>query len=225
MKIFADTGDIGEIRELAGMRIIDGVTTNPSLVAKAGVSEDELPEYYRRICDIVNGDVSAEVTGTSYEDMVEEGRRLACISPHIVVKIPCTEDGLRAIHKLTGEGIRVNCTLVFSVSQAILSAKAGAYYVSPFIGRLDDISEDGLNLIADIMEVFSKYSFGTKVLAASVRHPYHFVRCAKMGVHAITAPPSVLRQLVKHPLTDAGLKKFLEDYQKVKRDVVADRAK
>ncbi len=222
MKIFADTADIAQLSKLVEIGIIDGVTTNPTLVAQVCGSEENLYEHYRKICALINGDVSLEVISTTTDEMIKEAITLSTINENVVVKLPVTEEGLKAIAYLSKRGIRCNCTLVFSVSQALLAAKAGAYYVSPFIGRIDDISGDGLSLIEDIVTVFRNYRIGTKVLAASVRHPYHFVECAKMGVDAITAPPSVLFALLKHPLTEAGLERFLKDYNKLRKNVTAN---
>lgn len=222
MNIFADTANIDEIKSLVKIGIIDGVTTNPSLVSQVDISEEELHLHYKKICELVKGDVSVEVISTNADDIIKEALTLAAIDEYIVVKIPITEDGLTAIRYLARKNIRINCTLIFSVSQAILAAKTGAYYVSPFIGRLDDISEDGISLVKTIVDVFKKYNFGTKVLAASIRHPYHFVKCAEIGVDAITVPPSVLRNLIKHPLTNIGLERFLKDFSKVRKNVATN---
>lgn len=212
MKFFIDTADIGEIRDLAATGLLDGATTNPSLVAKTGRS---MAEVIREICAIVAGPVSAEVTATEWEAMVAEGRKLASIAPNIAVKVPLTRDGLRACKVLSGEGRMVNVTLCFSAGQAILAAKAGAAFISPFVGRLDDISTDGMQLIGEIVEIYDNYDFATEVLVASVRSPMHVQQAARMGAHVATAPFSVLMQLAKHPLTDIGLAKFLEDWKKV----------
>lgn len=222
MNIFADTANIDEIKSLVKIGIIDGVTTNPSLVSQVDISEEELHLHYKKICELVKGDVSVEAISTNADDIIKEALTLAAIDEYIVVKIPITEDGLTAIRYLARKNIRINCTLIFSVSQAILAAKTGAYYVSPFIGRLDDISEDGISLVKTIVDVFKKYNFGTKVLAASIRHPYHFVKCAEIGVDAITVPPSVLRNLIKHPLTNIGLERFLKDFSKVRKNVATN---
>ncbi len=212
MKFFIDTADIKEIREAAAMGLVDGVTTNPSLVAKTGRKfKDVLVE----ICDIVKGPVSAEVVGTKFDEMMREAREYAALRHNIVVKIPLIPEGLKAVRACSDEGIKVNVTLCFSATQALLAAKAGATYISPFIGRLDDISTDGMQLIADILEIYDNYAFPTEVLVASVRHPMHVQQAAKLGAHVATCPFSVLMQLAKHPLTDIGLAKFLQDWEKV----------
>jgi len=212
MKFFIDTADVKEIREAAAMGLVDGVTTNPSLVAKTGRKfRDALIE----ICDIVRGPVSAEVVGTKYDEIMREARELAAIRNNIVVKIPLIPEGLKAVRTCADEGIRVNVTLCFSATQALLAAKAGASYISPFIGRLDDISSDGMQLVADILEIYDNYAYPTEVLVASVRHPMHVQEAAKLGAHIATCPFSVLMQLSKHPLTDLGLAKFLSDWEKV----------
>lgn len=211
MKIFIDTADVKEIREANDWGVIDGVTTNPSLIAKSGRSQASV---IQEICSIVDGPVSAEVVSIDAPGMIEEGRRLAAIHPNVVVKVPTTPEGLKATKVLSGQGIRVNVTLVFSASQAVLVAKAGATYASPFVGRLDDIAEEGMALIASIVKIYKNYNFPTQVLVASVRNPVHFVRAAELGAHVATCPFSVIQQLVKHPLTDIGLEKFLADYHK-----------
>lgn len=213
MKLFLDTANIEEIREGASLGIVDGVTTNPSLVAKEGRNLEELA---REICDLVNGPVSLEVVSTEARVMIEEARRLSKIHPHVVVKLPMIREGLKALKVVSAEGIRVNVTLVFSPSQGLLAAKNGAYIASPFVGRLDDISSDGMDLIADILQIYDNYGFDTQVLVASIRHPIHVVQAAKMGAHIATMPYKVMEQLLKHPLTDIGLEKFLADWEKRK---------
>lgn len=217
MKIFLDTANLTEIEEAASYGVLNGVTTNPSLMAKEGIKgRAAIDEHYKRICQLVGeGDVSAEVLATDFDGMLKEGKQLATLHENIVVKVPCTQDGIKAIAALAEEGIRTNCTLVFSLSQALLAAKAGAYYVSPFVGRLDDISEDGIALITDIVDCYEHYMFDTEVLAASIRHPQHIYRCIKANADVVTCPLSVLRALFKHPLTDAGLAKFIEDSKKM----------
>ena len=215
MKFFIDTANLDQIREAQNFGILDGVTTNPSLMAKEGISgHDNVIEHYKAICEIVDGDVSAEVIATDYEGMIKEGEVLAALLEDIVVKIPMIKDGIRAISYFTSQGIRTNCTLVFSAGQALLAAKAGATYVSPFIGRLDDISTDGLELIESIREIYDNYEFSTQILAASVRHTMHIVNCAQIGADVMTGPLSVILGLLKHPLTDAGLAQFLADHAK-----------
>lgn len=210
MKFFVDTADTAEIRALAATGLLDGVTTNPSLVAKTG---RDFIEVIAEICELVPGPVSAEVVATGWEDMVREGRRLHAIATNVAVKLPLTPDGLRACKALSGEGIKVNVTLCFSAAQALLAAKAGAAFVSPFVGRLDDIGHDGMELIAEILQIYRNYpAFGTEVLVASIRHPGHVVRAARLGAHVATIPPGVLRQLFAHPLTDKGLAAFLADW-------------
>ncbi len=211
MKIFIDTADVAEIRESHSWGIIDGVTTNPSLVAKSGRS---LESVINEICTIVDGPISAEVVSVDAPGMVEEGERLAAIHPNVVVKVPMIPAGLTATKILSGRGIPINVTLIFSPAQALLAAKAGASYASPFVGRLDDIAEDGMGLIAQIVRIYHNYDFPTQVLVASVRHPIHFVRAAELGAHVATCPFSVLQQIMKHPLTDVGLERFLADYHK-----------
>ena len=215
MKFFIDTANLSEIQQAYDMGVLDGVTTNPSLMAKEGISGTEnIKSHYRAICSIVDGDVSAEVISTNYEGMISEGMELVKIDPKIVVKVPMIADGVKAIRYFTDNGIRTNCTLVFSSGQALIAAKAGATYVSPFIGRLDDISTDGLNLISEISNVYDNYAFNTQILAASVRHTMHIIDCAKIGADVMTGPLSSIKGLIKHPLTDIGLEKFLADYKK-----------
>lgn len=215
MKFFIDTANLKEIAEAKDMGILDGVTTNPSLMAKEGISgQENILAHYKAICDLVDDKVSAEVIATDFEGMIKEGQTLAQISPKIVVKIPMIRDGIKAIKWLSDHGIRTNCTLIFSAGQALLAAKAGATYISPFIGRLDDISADGLDLIAQIMNIFDNYTFDTEVLAASIRHPMHLISCAEIGANVATCPLSVFKSLLKHPLTDIGLEKFLADHKK-----------
>jgi transaldolase len=212
MKFFIDTADVKEIREAAAMGLVDGVTTNPSLVAKTG---RKFRDVLIEICDIVKGPVSAEVTSTQYDGIMKEARELAALRGNIVVKIPLIAEGLKAVRTCTDEGIKTNVTLCFSATQALLAAKAGASYISPFVGRLDDISTDGMQLIAEILEIYDHYGYQTEVLVASVRHPMHVQQAARMGAHVATCPLSVLLQLAKHPLTDIGLAKFLSDWEKV----------
>lgn len=213
MKFFIDTANVDEIAEINSWGIISGVTTNPSLIAKEGrIFEDVVAE----IAEIVDGPISAEVTATSWDLMVEQARELAAINRNIIVKIPMTEDGLKAVNILSKEGIKTNVTLIFSVSQALLAARAGASYVSPFIGRLDDIGINGMELIQDLSEIFAIYGIETEIIAASVRHTSHVLECAKSGADIATIPYKVFKQMVKHPLTDAGIKKFLEDFKDVK---------
>lgn len=215
MKFFVDTANLEQIKEAAAFGILDGVTTNPSLMAKEGISgQDNVIEHYKKICDLVDGDVSAEVISTEYEAMVEEGMKLAEIAPNIVVKVPMIKDGVKAISHFTEQGVRTNCTLVFSPGQAILAAKAGATYLSPFIGRIDDITWDGITLIHDIAEIYAIQGFDTEILAASVRSPLHIVQAAKSGADVVTCPLSAILGLLKHPLTDIGLAKFLADHAK-----------
>lgn len=218
MKIFLDTADLTEIRRAAEAGLIDGITTNPSLMAK--VSGDRDPaELFLEICETVDGPVSAEVVGTDASQMIEEGRRLAGIHSNIVVKLPLTEDGLRACRTLTGEGIRTNVTLCFSGPQALLAAKAGATFISPFVGRLDDIGHDGMDLIAEIRETYDNYGMATEILTASIRHPRHFIEAMRIGSDCATIPPKVLYQLLKHPLTDIGLERFLADWRALGKDL------
>ncbi|MDO5655352.1 MAG: fructose-6-phosphate aldolase [Flavobacteriaceae bacterium] len=215
MKFFIDTANLDQIKEAQDLGILDGVTTNPSLMAKEGITgKDNILAHYRAICELVEGDVSAEVIATDLEGIIREGEELAALNPQIVVKVPMIKDGIKAIHHFTKNDIRTNCTLIFSAGQALLAAKAGASYVSPFIGRLDDISTDGLHLIADIRTIFDNYLFNTEILAASIRHPMHIIDCALLGADVATAPLSAITALLNHPLTDSGLQKFLEDYNK-----------
>lgn len=216
MKFFIDTASLKEIQEAQDLGILDGVTTNPSLMAKEGIGGDEnVKNHYKAICDIVTGDVSAEVISTDFEGIVREGEELVKISDQIVVKVPMVKDGIKAIKYFSERGIRTNCTLIFSAGQALLAAKAGATYVSPFVGRLDDISTDGLILIEDIRQIFDNYGYETQILAASVRHPMHILSCAKIGADVMTGPLSAILSLLNHPLTDIGLAKFLADHAKV----------
>jgi len=215
MKFFIDTANLNEIQEAYDMGVLDGVTTNPSLMAKEGITGDaNIKAHYKSICDIVDNNVSAEVIATDYAGMMKEGRELAKIDDKIVVKIPMIKDGIKAIKQFSSEGIRTNCTLVFSSGQALLAAKAGASYVSPFIGRLDDISTDGLTLIEDIVRIYDNYAYETEVLAASVRHTMHLIECANIGADVVTCPLKVITGLLKHPLTDSGLAQFLADHKK-----------
>lgn len=217
MKFFIDTANLDEIREAAALGILDGVTTNPSLMAKVGIKgKDAVMKHYKTICEMVNGDISAEVISTQYDEMIKEGEELSKIHPNIVVKVPMTKDGIKAIRYFSEKGIKTNCTLVFSAGQALLAAKAGATYVSPFLGRLDDVSSDGLKLIDEIMTIYLNYAFDTQVLAASIRHPMHIIECAKMGADVVTAPLSALMALFNHPLTDKGLEIFIKDAEKWK---------
>ncbi len=216
MKFFIDTANLVEIKEANDLGVLDGVTTNPSLMAKEGISgQENILNHYRAICEIVDGPISAEVISTDFEGMIKEGEALADLHPNIVVKVPMIKDGIKAIKYFTQKGIKTNCTLVFSAGQALLAAKAGATYVSPFIGRLDDISFDGLDLIEQIRLIFDNYGFETQILAASVRHPIHIIKCAEIGSDVMTGPLSAILALLKHPLTDSGLEKFLADYKKV----------
>jgi transaldolase len=215
MKFFIDTANLDQIREAQDLGILDGVTTNPSLMAKEGITgEANIKQHYVDICKIVDGDVSAEVISTDFDGIIKEGEALAKLHEQIVVKVPMIKEGIKAIKYFSDKGIRTNCTLVFSVGQALLAAKAGATYVSPFIGRLDDVSTDGLNLIAEIRLVYDNYGFETEILAASVRHTMHVIDCAKIGADVMTGPLSSIEGLLKHPLTDIGLEKFLADYKK-----------
>jgi transaldolase len=212
MKFFIDTANLDEIREAAELGLIDGVTTNPSLIAKEG--SIDFKQHIAAICELVQGDVSVEVTSLDTEGMLREGHEYARIAPNVVVKCPLTRDGLKATRRLTDEGTKVNVTLCFSAAQAILAAKAGAAYISPFIGRLDDIGQNGLELLSEIVEIYGNYSWKTEVLAASIRHPIHIVEAARMGAHVATIPFKVIEQLIKHPLTDRGLEQFLADWKK-----------
>lgn len=212
MKFFIDTANLDDIREAQELGVLDGVTTNPSLMAKEGIKgKDNILQHYLKICEIVDGDVSAEVIATTFDEIVKEGEELAELHSQIVVKVPMIREGIKAIKYFSDQGIRTNCTLVFSAGQALLAAKAGATYVSPFLGRLDDISTDGLQLIADIRLIYDNYEFDTQILAASIRHTMHVVNCAKLGADVMTGPLSSIDGLLKHPLTDSGLEKFLQD--------------
>lgn len=216
MKFFIDTANLAMIEEANALGILDGVTTNPSLMAKEGVSgKHNIMKHYLEICDIVNGDVSAEVLGITYDEMIEEGEELAALHPQIVVKVPITKDGIKAIKYFSEKGIRTNCTLIFSAGQALLAAKAGATYVSPFLGRLDDVSTDGLHLIQEIRTIFDNFGYETEILAASVRHSMHIINCAKIGADVVTCPLPPILSLLKHPLTDSGLEQFIKDSQKM----------
>lgn len=214
MKIFLDTANLEAIRQYADMGIVDGITTNPTLLSREG---GDPQKAMAEITDLIDGDVSLEVIATDYNGMVEEGRRLRKYGENVVVKCPMTADGLKACKKLVSEDIPVNITLIFSPSQAILAAKAGARYISPFIGRLDDISQDGMGLIEDIVEILSNYEYDAEVLVASVRHPMHVVEAAKIGADVVTLPPAVLGKMLKHPLTDSGIRSFLDDWEKLKK--------
>jgi transaldolase len=215
MQFFIDTANLDQIKEAQALGILDGVTTNPSLMAKEGIAgEENVMKHNKAICDIVEDKVSAEVIATDYEGMIAEGEKLAAIDPKIVVKIPMVKDGIKALKYFSKKGIRTNCTLIFSAGQALLAAKAGATYVSPFVGRLDDISSDGMILIEDIRLIFDNYQYETQILAASVRHPLHIIQCAKIGADVMTGPLSAILQLLKHPLTDSGLAQFLADHAK-----------
>lgn len=216
MKFFIDTANLNEIKEAYDLGVLDGVTTNPSLMAKEGIKGlENIKAHYKAICNIVDNNVSAEVIATDFENIMKEGRELAKIDDKIVVKVPMIKDGVKAIKKFTSEGIRTNCTLVFSAGQAILAAKAGASYVSPFIGRLDDVSTDGLDLIEQLRLIYDNYAFDTEILAASVRHAMHLIQCAEIGADVATCPLNVITGLLNHPLTDIGLQKFLADHKKV----------
>ncbi|MEO9513549.1 MAG: fructose-6-phosphate aldolase [Flavobacteriaceae bacterium] len=215
MKFFIDTANLDQISEAQQLGVLDGVTTNPSLMAKEGITgRENILKHYIDICNIVDGDVSAEVVSTDFNGMVKEGEELAKLHEQIVVKVPMIKDGVKALKYFSDKGIRTNCTLVFSAGQALLAAKAGATYVSPFLGRLDDISTDGLNLIAEIRLIYDNYGFETQILAASIRHTMHVIDCAKLGADVMTGPLSSIDGLLKHPLTDIGLEKFLADYRK-----------
>lgn len=215
MKFFIDTANLDQIREAQALGVLDGVTTNPSLMAKEGITgQDNILKHYVDICEIVDGDVSAEVVSTDFEGMVKEGEALAKLHNQIVVKVPMIKEGVKALKYFSDNGIKTNCTLVFSPGQALLAAKAGATYVSPFLGRLDDISTDGLNLISEIRLIYDNYGFETQILAASIRHTMHVIDCAKIGADVMTGPLSAIDGLLKHPLTDIGLEKFLADYRK-----------
>ncbi|QUC64241.1 fructose-6-phosphate aldolase [Nitrosopumilus sp. K4] len=215
MKIFLDTANLESIKKFNDMGLLDGITTNPSLMSKEGGNPKD---GMKQITNIIKGDVSLEVVSTDYAGMIEEGKRLRQYGDNVVVKVPMTSDGLKACKNLSSEGIPVNVTLVFSPNQALLAAKSGAKYVSPFIGRLDDIGQDGMHLIKEIKEIFSNYDFGTEILVASVRHPMHVIEAAKIGADVVTLPPAVLDKMLKHPLTDIGLKNFLADWEKLKSE-------
>jgi len=216
MKFFIDTANLAQIKEAQDLGILDGVTTNPSLMAKEGISgKDAIFNHYKTICEIVDGDISAEVLSTTYEEMIKEGDELAAIHPNIVVKIPMIKDGIKALKYFSNKGIKTNCTLIFSAGQALLAAKAGANYVSPFLGRLDDISVDGMNLIEEIRIIFDNYLFDTEILAASIRSPMHIINCAKIGADVITSPLESILNLLNHPLTDKGLAQFVADAKKM----------
>ncbi|MCF6184007.1 MAG: fructose-6-phosphate aldolase [Bacteroidales bacterium] len=216
MKFFIDTANLEQIKEAQELGILDGVTTNPSLMAKEGIKGAEnINNHYKTICEIVDGDVSAEVIATDLEGIIKEGEALAALHPQITIKVPMIKEGIKAIKYFSDKGLKTNCTLVFSVGQALLAAKAGATYVSPFIGRLDDISTDGVELIKHIVEMYNYYGYKTQVLAASIRHTQHIVQCAQVGADVVTAPLNAILGLLKHPLTDNGLEKFLADYHKL----------
>jgi len=215
MKFFIDTANLKEIKEAYDLGVLDGVTTNPSLMAKEGIAgKEKVMAHYKAICDIVDNNVSAEVIATDFDGIIKEGKELAKIDNKIVVKVPMIKDGIKAIKKFSSEGIRTNCTLVFSPGQAILAAKAGASYLSPFIGRLDDIGQDGLEFIIQVRRIYDNYGFGTEILAASVRHTMHLIKCAEIGADVVTCPLNVITALLNHPLTDSGLAKFLADHKK-----------
>lgn len=215
MKFFIDTANLNQIKEAQNLGVLDGVTTNPSLMAKEGISgKENILDHYSKICNIVDGDVSAEVIATDFENMIIEGEELAAINPQIVIKLPMTREGIKGAKYFSNKGTKTNVTLIFSAGQALLAAKAGATYVSPFLGRLDDISTDGLNLISEIREIYDNYNFQTQILAASIRHTMHIIDCAKIGADVITSPLSSISGLLNHPLTDIGLEKFLSDYKK-----------
>lgn len=215
MKFFIDTANISDIKEANDLGILDGVTTNPSLMAKEGITgRDNILKHYLTICEIVDGPVSAEVISTDFDGIIKEGEELAALHKNIVVKVPMITEGIKAIKYFSNKGIQTNCTLIFSAGQALLAAKAGATYISPFLGRLDDISTNGLDLISQIRLIYDNYSFNTQILAASVRHPMHIINCAEIGADVMTGPISAIKALAKHPLTDIGLQQFLADYAK-----------
>ncbi|MEN8798459.1 MAG: fructose-6-phosphate aldolase [Flavobacteriaceae bacterium] len=215
MKFFIDTANLDQIKEAQELGVLDGVTTNPSLMAKEGITgHDNIRQHYIDICNVVDGDVSAEVIATDFDNIIKEGKELAQLHEQIVVKVPMIKDGVKALKYFSDHGIKTNCTLVFSPGQALLAAKAGANYVSPFLGRLDDISTDGLNLIAEMRTIYDNYAFDTQILAASIRHTMHVIDCAKLGADVMTGPLSAILGLLNHPLTDIGLEKFLADYKK-----------
>ncbi len=216
MKFFIDTANLEQIKEAQALGVLDGVTTNPSLMAKEGVKGDAaIKAHYQQICEIVDGDVSAEVFGTEYDDMIRQGEELAALHPQITIKLPCTKDGIRAVKYFSEKGVKTNCTLVFTVGQALLAAKAGATYVSPFVGRLDDISSDGVALIKEIVDVFNYYGYQTQVLAASIRHTQHIIDCMKAGADVATCPLKAILGLLNHPLTDKGVEIFVADARKM----------
>lgn len=217
MKFFIDTANLDEIKEAHDLGVLDGVTTNPSLCAKIGVRDFE--GHIAKICEIVEGDVSAEVVSTTYDEILKEGREIAKIADNVVVKVPLIKDGIKAIKTFSDEGIKTNCTLCFSATQALIAAKAGATYISPFMGRLDDISTEGMQLIKDIIQIYDNYGYQTEVLAASIRHPMHVLECAKAGADVATMPLSVIKGLLKHPLTDSGLERFLADWDKLQESL------
>jgi transaldolase len=217
MKFFIDTADVAEIRALNALGLVDGVTTNPSLIAKSG---RDMSEAIKEICDVVAGPVSAEVTATDFDGMMAEAKKLRAIASNVTIKVPLTEAGIQACKALSSDGTSVNVTLCFSAAQAILAAKAGAAFISPFVGRLDDIGQDGMSLIDEICEIYENYDFATEVLVASVRHTMHVVDAARMGAHVVTVPPAVLRQMFKHPLTDKGLQAFLDDWKKTGQSIL-----
>lgn len=216
MRFFIDTANLEQIKEAQELGVLDGVTTNPSLMAKEGIKGDAaINEHYKKICDIVEGDVSAEVFGTEYDDMIRQGEELAALHPQITIKLPCTKDGIRAVKYFSEKGVKTNCTLVFTVGQALLAAKAGATYVSPFVGRLDDISSNGVALIKEIVDVFNYYGYQTQVLAASIRHTQHIIDCMKAGADVATCPLKAILGLLNHPLTDKGVDIFVADAKKM----------
>ena len=218
MKFFIDTANLEQIREAQSLGILDGVTTNPSLMAKEGISgKNNILKHYVDICEIVDGDVSAEVISTDFDGIIKEGEELAALHPQIVVKVPMIKDGIKAIKYFSSKGIKTNCTLVFSIGQALLAAKAGATYVSPFVGRLDDISTDGVELIRQIVDMYNYYDFDTQVLAASIRHTMHIIQCLEAGADVATCPLNAILGLLKHPLTDSGIEQFLKDYHKLNK--------
>jgi transaldolase len=224
MKFFIDTANLSHIREANDLGILDGVTTNPSLMAKEGIKgEEAVMKHYETICELVNGDVSAEVISIAFHDIVEEGRRLAAIHPNIVVKVPMIKDGVKALKWFSENGIKTNCTLVFSAGQAILAAKAGANYVSPFIGRIDDSNWDGMELIGQLSHIFTIQDYKTEILAASIRSPLHIVKAAEMGAHVCTCPLESILGLLKHPLTDIGLAKFMDDAKKMRSEMLVEK--
>lgn len=217
MKFFIDTADLDEIQEANDLGVLDGVTTNPSLCHKVGVSDFE--GHIAKICEIVDGDVSAEVISTEYADIIAEGRNIASIADNVVVKVPLIKDGIKAIKTFSEEGIKTNCTLCFSATQAMIAAKAGATYISPFIGRVDDISNDGMTIIEDIVQIYDNYDFETEILAASIRHPMHVLEAARLGADVATMPLKVIEQLLQHPLTDTGLERFIADWEKLQESL------